>query len=93
MSNLFHLQVGNAADQLSVTSTEFAEAESLKLEEPIQEYCRLITSVKAVIQRRQGKRSAYAYAVGDLESKQASYTKALASPGKEASSYLHIAKW
>jgi hypothetical protein len=37
--------VGSAADQLSVASTEFAEAEACKLEEPLQEYVRLIMYV------------------------------------------------
>jgi hypothetical protein len=37
--------------------------------------------VKSAISRRQKKRSEYAYAVGDLEAKQASYTKALSTPG------------
>ena len=84
------VQVGNAADQLSVISTEFSETESLRFEEPIQEYCRLIASVRAAIGRRQEKRSNYAYAVGDLESRQASYTKALSAPGKEVNIILTI---
>jgi hypothetical protein len=81
------VQVGNASDQLSVISTEFSEAESLKFEEPIQEYCRLIVSAKAAIARRQEKRNNYAYAVGDLDSKQQAYTKALSTPGKEVITY------
>lgn len=77
------VQIGNAADQLSVTSTEFAEAESLQLEEPIQEYFRLVGSVKSTIFRRQNKKSIYINAISDLESKQTSYTKALSVAGKE----------
>lgn len=79
------VQVGNAADQLSVTSTEFAEQESLKLEEPIQEYVRLVGSVKATIARRQQKKANYVNAIGDMEAKQTSYTKALSTAGKEDS--------
>ena len=77
------VQVGNAADQLSVTSTEFSEAESLQLEEPIQEYFRLVGSVKSTITRRQNKKSIYINAISDLESKQLSYTKVLSVGGKE----------
>jgi len=79
------VQVGNAADQLSVTSAEFAEQESLHLEEPIQEYFRLVGSVKTTIYRRQAKRGDYINATADLEAKQASYTKTIAIPGKEES--------
>ena len=77
------IQVGNAADQLSVTSTEFSETESLEFEEPIQEYFRLVGSVKSTIFRRQSKKSIYINAISDLDSKQSSYTKALSMAGKE----------
>ena len=77
------VQVGNAADQLSVTSTEYAETEALHLEEPIQEYYRYVGSVKATIYRRQAKRGDYINALADLEAKQQSYTKAVSMPGKE----------
>ena len=51
--------IGNSADQLSVATAEFAEAESVTLEEPMQEYVRIVGAVKSAINRRQEKKQEY----------------------------------
>jgi sorting nexin-1/2 len=77
------MQVGNTADQLSVLATENAEAEAVHLEEPLEEYVRLLGSVKAALKRRQEKKSIHLNAIADLDSKQSAYNKLLGAPGKE----------
>jgi sorting nexin-1/2 len=76
-------QMGNTADQLSVLATENAEAESIFLDEPLEEYVRLLSSVKIAMKRRQDKKNAYVNAILDLEAKQAAYNKVLGVSGKE----------
>lgn len=77
-------QVGNTADQLSVLATENAEAEAVHLEEPLEEYVRLLAAVKAALKRRQEKKTIHLNAISDLDSKQNSYNKLMGTPGKEA---------
>lgn len=77
-------QVGAAVDKLSMTATKHAEAEVRELDEPMDEYVRYIASVKAAIQQRADKKSAYISCLKDLEVKQAAYNKVLTQPGKEA---------
>lgn len=78
-----HVQVGNTADQLSVLAAENAEAEAVHLEEPLEEYVRLLAAVKAALKRRQDKKSIHLNAIADLDAKQSSYNKLLGVAGKE----------
>lgn len=78
-------QMGNTADQLSVLATENSEAESILLDEPLEEYVRLLNSVKIAMKRRQEKKNVYVDAILDLEAKQAAYNKVLGVAGKEES--------
>jgi sorting nexin-1/2 len=77
------LQVGNTADQLSTLASENAEAEAVHLEEPLEEYVRLLAAVKAALKRRQEKKSIHLNAIADLDSKQTAYNKLLGAAGKE----------
>ena len=68
---------------MSVSATKHSESEAFELEEPLEEYARYASSVKAAVQIRQDKKSAYIVALTDLEVKQAAYNKILNQTGKE----------
>ena len=76
-------QIGTAVDLISVSGTEHAEAEVLRLQEPLEEYVRMIGSVKAAMAVRQDRKGAYVAILTDLAVKQAAYEKLLGTPGKE----------
>lgn len=76
--------MGSSVDKLSVIATKHAESEVRELEEPLEEYVRYVSSVKAAIQLRAEKKLAYISSLKDLEVKQTSYNKVLQAPGKEA---------
>ena len=84
--------MGNTADQLSVLATENAEAEAVHLEEPLEEYVRLLASVKAALKRRQEKKSIHLNALADLDSKQNSYNKVVGASGKEDQAMSKLAQ-
>lgn len=86
LQNLFliNVQMGTAADKLSSSATSTVELESIKVEEPLHEYVRLLSSVKTAMQRRQDKKTLYTDALVDLEAKQASYNKVVGNVGKES---------
>lgn len=75
--------MGTTAANLSTSGTESAEAEAIKVEEPLHEHVRLLASVKAAMLRRQEKKQVYTDAIIDLEVKQAAYNKVLGSVGKD----------
>lgn len=68
-------RVGTAVSDISVTATSNAETEAIELEEPLDEYVRLMNSVKNAIKHRQNKKESYREALTDLEVKQAAYNK------------------
>jgi len=76
-------QIGTAVDLISVSGTEHAEAEVLRLQEPLEEYVRMIGSVKAAMVVRQERKAAYVTILTDLSVKQAAFEKLLGTPGKE----------
>ena len=78
-------QIGTAVDLLSVSGSEHAEAEVTRLQEPLEEYVRMIGSVKSAMAMRQERKSAYVAVLTDLAVKQAAYEKLLGAPGKEDS--------
>lgn len=84
--------MGNTADQLSVLATENAESENIMLAEPLEEYVRILASVKTAMRRRQEKKSVHVNAILDLEAKQAAYNKVLGVPGKEESANAKLAQ-
>ena len=67
--------VGTAVADISVTATSNAETEVIELEEPLDEYVRLMNSVKNAIKHRHNKKENYREALTDLEVKQAAYNK------------------
>lgn len=71
-------------DNLSKITVDYVEEEVIKLVEPIAEYTRYLSSIKHAMTQRQEKKNAYINCIMDLESKQNSYQKLLATPGKEA---------
>lgn len=77
------IQVGTTSEELAVLSADAVESAIIQFEEPVQEYLRALQSVKAAIQRRDAKKSAYYNAIIDLEAKTSAYNKAAGVPGKE----------
>lgn len=68
-------KIGTATSDMSVIATANAETEAIELEEPLDEYVRLMNSVKNAIKHRQNKKENYREALTDLEVKQAAYNK------------------
>ena len=79
-------EVGNTADNLAGNSHTFAEAEVVKLVEPLEEYSRMLTSIKLAMQQRAAKKSAYLACLVDVEAKTNAFKKVQNVPGKEAQS-------
>lgn len=80
-------KMGETADRLSVMSAEHADKEMQQFEEPLQDYIKLIHSVKLALQRRHEKRLRYSTTLADVESKQAQLVKLRATIGSEAKAY------
>jgi len=76
-------QIGTAVDLISVSGTEHAEAEVLRLQEPLEEYVRMIGSVKSAMAVRQERKASYIAILTDLSVKQSAYEKLLGLPGKD----------
>lgn len=76
--------MGSTADNLATAVQAQADAESLQFIEPVEEYSRMLASIKLAIKQRQHKKSQYLDAISDVESKQNSYAKVVAVPGKES---------
>lgn len=77
-------QLGATADNLADAASSHAEQEAIKLLEPLEEYARMLNSIKAAMQQRQDKKTAYMNAMGDVEAKSNAYKKVLGVPGKES---------
>jgi len=78
------LEVGTTADTLSGNSHTFAEAEVVKLVEPLEEYSRMLNSIKLAMQQRASKKSAYLACLVDVEAKTNAFKKIQGVPGKES---------
>eukprot|EP00428_Durinskia_dybowskii_P066394 CAMPEP_0170387430 /NCGR_PEP_ID=MMETSP0117_2-20130122/17553_1 /TAXON_ID=400756 /ORGANISM="Durinskia baltica, Strain CSIRO CS-38" /LENGTH=494 /DNA_ID=CAMNT_0010643297 /DNA_START=72 /DNA_END=1556 /DNA_ORIENTATION=+ len=77
-------QLGNTADNLAGSAHTFAEAEVIKLVEPLEEYTRMLQSIKTAIGQRNTKKFAYVNCLIDVEAKTQAYQKLQGVPGKEA---------
>ncbi len=77
-------QMGTSADTLSVSASAHAEQEAIKLLEPLEEYSRMLTSIKTAMQQRQDKKTAYLNAMSDLDGKQNAHRKLIGVAGKES---------
>lgn len=62
----------------------FAEAEVVKLVEPLEEYSRMLQSIKLAMQQRAAKKTAYINFLIDVEAKTNAYRKLQGVPGKES---------
>lgn len=76
-------QVGTAADSASALTSSHAEMQNLHMSEPLDEYLRLIGSLKIALSNRTEKKSAYVTALTEVEVRQAAYNKLLGIAGKE----------
>lgn len=76
-------QLGTTADSLAGSAHTFAEAEVVKLVEPLEEYTRMLQSIKLAMQQRTAKKAAYMSCLLDVETKTLAYKKLLGVPGKE----------
>lgn len=76
--------MGTTIDALSTLSAAHAESESIKFLEPMDEYARMINSIKHAIHQRQIKKDIYLSSLADFESKQSAYRKLVGIPGKES---------
>lgn len=80
-------QMGQAADELSVTSLQHSEQEISKFEEPLRDYIKTIMAVKAALQKRHDKRLTYTTCLSEVATKRTSLAKLRATPGMEAKAY------
>lgn len=78
------VEMGSTAESLSNNAQSHAEGETLKFVEPMEEYARMLASIKLAMKQRQQNKVHYINCIVDLESKQASYQKLLGVAGKEA---------
>lgn len=76
-------QIGSIIDRVSTETMTHGENEQINVEEALEEYVRLVGSVKDALKRRADKRSSYVNALTNLEVKQFEYNKLLSTPGKE----------
>jgi hypothetical protein len=78
--------MGTTLDTVSALTCTYAENETIKYLEPLDEYLRIIQCIRFAIQQRLQRKSIYSQALADLESKASSYRKLVAAsdPKKEA---------
>jgi len=80
-------KMGETADRLSVLSAENAEKELQQFEEPLQDYIKMISSVKDALQRRSERRLTYSTRLSEMESKQSALAKLRMQIGADAKVY------
>lgn len=80
-------QMGQAADELSVTSLQHSEQEICKFEEPLRDYIKTIQAVKVALQKRHEKRLTYTTCLSEVATKRTNLAKLRATPGMEAKAY------
>ena len=76
-------QMGTTIDAVSALTTSHAEAETQKFLEPLEDYTRIINSIKNAMNQRQEKKAAYLNAIADVEAKNNAHRKLMVA-GKEA---------
>lgn len=80
-------KMGDAADVLSVMTAEHAEREGHDFEDPLQDYIRMIHSVKLALNKRAEKRRIYSQSIADVSNKQHVVNKTKGVMGNEEKSY------
>lgn len=76
--------MGETIESIASCYTSQAEEEISKFMEPLEDYTRMMYSVKTAIQQRQDKRNAYIAALADVEAKAAAWKKVQGVMGKES---------
>lgn len=71
-------------DNVSVLTANHAESEAIKFLEPLEDYVRVIGSIKSAIQQRTDKKNAYLGSLADVEAKSNAHRKLIGVAGKEA---------
>lgn len=77
-------QLGTTADSLAGNAHTFAENEVIKLVEPLEEYSRMLQSIKLAMQQRAAKKTAYINSLIDVEAKTQAFKKLQGVSGKES---------
>lgn len=80
-------KMGEAADRLSVTAAEHAEREAQDLDDPIQDYIRMIGAVKLALQKRNERRRDYSHSLALVSQKQLALSKVRGIMGNEEKAY------
>ena len=78
-------QLAITVDGLAATAAIHAETQCSDLQEPFDEYTRLIASVKLALQQRADKKIAYLDALTDVEVKQIAHNRVAVVTGNEYS--------
>lgn len=81
-SALAHM--GETMESLATTYAAQADEEVSKFMEPLDDYSRMMNSVKSAIQQRQDKRNTYIAALADVDAKFSASKKVQGVVGKEA---------
>jgi sorting nexin-1/2 len=69
------IEVGDSLCSAATLSQEKADEELAQFVEPLEDYARMMSSVKQAITQRQEKRTAYMYALSDVDAKAAALKK------------------
>lgn len=76
--------MGDTVEKIGGSYASQAEEEISKFMEPLDDYTRMMNSVKSAIQQRQDKRNVYIAALSDVDAKNAAVKKVQGVVGKEA---------
>lgn len=75
--------MGSTIDSISALTSSHSEAETQKFLEPLEDYTRVISSIKNAMNQRQEKKAAYLHSIADVEAKNNALRK-LQVAGKDA---------
>jgi sorting nexin-1/2 len=81
-------EFGKSSEDLSHVSADIAMNQQARFLEPLEEYSRLMESIKTALSQRQEVKSVYIDKVADLAAKQQAYKKLLGVPGKESQAVM-----
>lgn len=77
-------EFGKATESISRVSAESSENQTIQFLEPLEEYSRLMESIKIALAQRQEVKQVYIDKMADQAAKQQAYDKVLGVPGKES---------
>jgi sorting nexin-1/2 len=79
--------MGNAVDQQSTLTIQYAEEEKRQFEEPIKDFLQILAAVKIALYKRQDKRVHYTTWLSSIAQKQSTLHKLRNLPGSEAKAF------